>query len=81
MGKFNHLSHTLFTIKPKNMNEWFSANYENNQKNKEVENSFLNSPENQVREQYLKYQNINWARELATSQIKENQNLKQNLEN
>ncbi len=80
MGKFNHLSHTLFTIKPKNMNEWFSANYENNQKNKEVENSFLNSPENQVREQYLKYQNINWARELATSQIKENQNLKQNLE-
>lgn len=61
------------------MNEWFSQNYEN-WDNKKGENPFLNSPENQINYNYLKYRNINWANLLAKNQLNENQNLKQNLE-
>lgn len=65
------------------MNEWFSPRYEN-WANKEGLNhktipSFLTA-ENQVREQFIRYQDREWARNLAVRQVNENNNLREWLE-
>jgi len=65
------------------MNEWFSNNYENNKTtSEEIKNniSSFDSSENLVKDNYLRNDNKEWAKELAIKQLNEGNNLKENLE-